>query len=339
MCTVGAVAKQVVGSVAAAEGGGGAVRQPDARGAVLSHLGCGDGRLPPLPLRGDRLTEEEVHERFGTPRRGGIRPSLTSTDIVLVRNARNGRVNAGEGGRIMHRGTHYEGRPSQMIRDNLRLARSGESGSRVMYFVREGGRLRFCGLVECVGHGGKAPRLRQGAPIFELRPADASSGRGFLEAPAPDLDAILAVERKISDCRRLASRTGLLAALPAGFDPAGLDRILEYLEDSAKITIKDGRIRWAFGGSGPREGPDAGGKGDRPPAVVAAAARMSDGILSMEERLSPDLDNDLPYSEEIERVIADCEAGRPIGRTYTAEEYLRHLDREYGIGALEHRAE
>lgn len=86
-----------------------------------------------------------------------------------------------------------------------------------------------------------------------------------------------------------------------------------------------------------REDPDAGGNGGRPPAVVAAA-RMSDGILGMSERLSPDLDNDLPYSEEIERAITDCEAGRSIGRTYTAEEYLRHLDREYGIGALEHQA-
>lgn len=55
-------------------------------------------------------------------------------------------------------------------------------------------------------------------------------------------------------------------------------------------------------------------------------------ILTLEERLSPDLDNDLPYSEEVERAIAECKAGRNMGKTYTAEEYLEHLRREYGIG-------
>ena len=60
-----------------------------------------------------------------------------------------------------------------------------------------------------------------------------------------------------------------------------------------------------------------------------------EGILTMAERLSADLDNDRPYNEEIQRRIADCEAGRPIGKTYTGEEYLRYLDQEFGNGALE----
>lgn len=67
----------------------------------------------------------------------------------------------------------------------------------------------------------------------------------------------------------------------------------------------------------------------------AAHLRRPSGILSMADRLSADLDNDRPYNAEIERRIADCEAGRPIGKTYTADEYLRHLEREHGIGALE----
>lgn len=62
----------------------------------------------------------------------------------------------------------------------------------------------------------------------------------------------------------------------------------------------------------------------------------SDDILTMAERLSADLDNDRPYNEDIQRRIADCEAGRPIGRTYTGEEYLRYLDQEFGSGASEH---
>ena len=34
-------------------------------------------------------------------------------------------------------------------------------------------------------------------------------------------------------------------------------------------------------------------------------------------------------------MIADCQAGRPIGKTYAAEEYLRHLDQEYGASDTE----
>lgn len=70
-----------------------------------------------------------------------------------------------------------------------------------------------------------------------------------------------------------------------------------------------------------------------------AAAEEPVHILTLEERLSPDLDNDLPYSEEIERVIADCDAGRPIGKTYAPGEYRKHLRREYGIGILGDPAE
>ena len=68
---------------------------------------------------------------------------------------------------------------------------------------------------------------------------------------------------------------------------------------------------------------------------MAAADEGPVHILSLEERLSPDLDNDLPYNEEIQQTLADCEAGRPIGKTYTADEYLEYLKREFGIGAAE----
>ena len=81
----------------------------------------------------------------------------------------------------------------------------------------------------------------------------------------------------------------------------------------------------------------AGPAQDRCAAEPEKAARLHrpSGILSAAERLSADLDNDRPYNAEIERRIADCEAGRPIGKTYTADEYLRHLEREHDIGALE----
>lgn len=80
--------------------------------------------------------------------------------------------------------------------------------------------------------------------------------------------------------------------------------------------------------AGSPDGSGAGGKAAGPPAV-ASSDEEAVHILSMAERLSADLDNDLPYSAEIERLTADCEAGRSIGKTYTAEEYLRYLDHEF----------
>lgn len=89
-------------------------------------------------------------------------------------------------------------------------------------------------------------------------------------------------------------------------------------------------------GAGTRRMETAGKASGRGGGSLAAAAAEGHGhILSMAERLSADLDNDRPYNADIERRIAECEAGRPIGKTYAAEEYLRHLEREHGIGAVE----
>ena len=257
---------------------------------------------------------------------------------------------AEEGGRIIYYGRYYKGRSDQMILGNLKLARSRESGSRVLYFVKDGGSLVFSGLVECVARRYKDTPTRPGALAFELeRIGGAAAGRqgalGVLrsgapsprEHSAPDLDMIMAVERQIFDRGGIASKSDLIAALPTDTDSAKLDRILEYLEHSAKISTDGGVIRWTFSGS-PQECPSAASKkGGSPDSTVATEEPIH--ILSMEERLSPDLDNDLPYSKEIEQLIADCEAGRPIGKTYTIEEYLKHLDQEFGDDAVDRPAE
>ena len=142
------------------------------------------------------------------------------------------------------------------------------------------------------------------------------------------------MERKISDRRCFAGRSELLAALHAGFDPARLDRVLDHLERSAKIDTGDGSIRWVSSDAGPRKDSGAGRNGGD---MRAAGNRAEEPvhILSMEERLSADLDNDLPYSEDLERLIADCQAGRATGKAYTLEEYLKAFDQEFGGGALE----
>ena len=286
-----------------------------------------------------------MSERFGVRKGGGVRESSSSSDIILVGSAHGGRGGAGDGGRVVCDGVYYEGRPDQLILANQRLARSQESGSRVLYFVKEGESLVFDGLVECVARRCKDAPARPGALTFELRrvgvdAAAAAAGRqggrrgppGSRAPSAPDLDMITEAERQISDRGRFADRAELLAALPTGTDPAKLDRIPEYLGRSAKISVHGEAIRWAFNGGDAKESANAGTEGSGPPGA-AAAAEEPVHILSMAERLSPDLDNDLPYSQEIERAIEDCEAGRPIGKTYTVKEYLRELDQEFGNDA------
>lgn len=189
-------------------------------------------------------------------------------------------------------------------------------------------------------HGAARPHF--GGPGDPGQPAAyvgrQSARAGYHDGPpghhapsTPDPGAILEVERKISDRRCFASRSELLAALHAGFDSAELDRVLDHLERSAKIATGDGSIRWASSDASPRN--DSGA--DKSGGDVRAAGNKAEEpvhILSMEERLSADLDNDLPYSKDLERVIADCKAGRATGKTYTLEEYLEAFDQEFGGG-------
>ena len=192
-------------------------------------------------------------------------------------------------------------------------------------------------------HGATRPHFGgPGDPGQPAAPVGRQSARaGYHDGPpghrapsTPDPGAILEVERKISDRRYFASRSELLAALHAGFGSAKLDRVLDHLERSAKIATGDGSIRCVSSDASPRK--DSGA--DKSGVDVRAAGNKAvepGHILSMEERLSADLDNDLPYSEDLERLIADCQAGSATGKTYTLEEYLKAFDQEFGGGALE----
>ena len=88
------------------------------------------------------------------------------------------------------------------------------------------------------------------------------------------------------------------------------------------------------------QGPNAGWR-RRPVEAAAGQAAGQSGrgadpagesvhTPTMEERPPFDLDNGLPCSGEIERLAADSGAGRPMGKTHAAEEYLRHLDQLLG---------
>lgn len=345
---VEAVARQVSKHDVRARDGTDAVRHRDAPGAARPQPSGAEETLPPLPQRGDTFTEDQMRERFGVPESGVIRESSTSSDIILVRNMHGGGGDAVEGGRVIHDGQYYEGQADQMILGNLRLARSLENGRRVLYFVKENGRLVFDGLVECLASRRKEAPALPGALAFELARIDGGAAAtvrqgvrsdrlggppGSRAPSAPDLDMIAAVELQISGRGRFAGRSELLAALPKYVDSASLDRMPEYLEHSAKISTGDDGIHWTFNDTRQQgSNPD---KNASTSLAATVAAEEPVYILSREERRSADLDNDLPYSEDIEQMIADCEAGRPIGRTYTAEEYRRHLKQELGIGALD----
>lgn len=344
------ITKQVTRQGGREESGERTAPPRDLQGAALPGSGGDAKSLRPLPQLGDKFTEVQMRERFDVSTQGGIRESLTSSDIILVRNVHSDYDNVEEGRHITYIGQYYEGKHDQMIGKNLKLAKSRENGRRVLYFVKQDGVLEFNGLVECVASRHKDDPMRPGALAFELEMIDGAVGvtaerqNGPADLPrssvsaVPDLEMIMEVERQIFDRRRFSSRSELVAALPVGMDSAKLDRILNYLEYSEKITIDDGSIRWSFSGVGSPDGLNTGHK-DGDALTTTAATEEPVHILTLEERLSPDLDNDLPYSEEIERAIADCEAGRNMGKTYTAEEYREHLRREYGIDTVEHQAE
>ena len=107
---------------------------------------------PPLPREGETFTEEQMSERFGVSPPGGIRQSKTSSDIILVSrvDGPTSRHDKDSGEYVYFDGVDYK-RPAQMVSSNKVLSVSRENGSRVLYFVKEGGSLAFHGRVECVG--------------------------------------------------------------------------------------------------------------------------------------------------------------------------------------------
>ena len=91
---------------------------------------------------------------------------------------------------------------------------------------------------QVTGRGRPAENEAQGA-----RADRRDDPQGSRASSAPDLDMIVTVEHKIADRRLFASKSELLTALHEDIDSAKLDRVLEYLESSAKISTGNGSIR------------------------------------------------------------------------------------------------
>lgn len=200
----------------------------------------------PLPERGAEFTEEQICERFGVKKYGGIRVNQASKIIVVVN-----RVDGVTQYRNVEHGKHldfsghdvdYQGR---MQSDDVALANSLKEGYAVLYFVKKHGRLLFEGRVECTSHrppSGASPGQKVS---FRLRRIKDVRG-----TPTPYSDASLAniemVEESLLSARKFETRRDLIESLPKEVSPESLDRILDYLVRSGKVSTDDESIRWIF---------------------------------------------------------------------------------------------
>ena len=248
------------------------------------------GADAPLPGRGAEFTEDEVCERFGVEKRGGVRVNHESRIIVLV----DGTDAAARGGNA-GRGEHLEfsggvGAQGAMSPDDTALANSRAEGYDVLYFAKKRGRLRFEGLVECTSHAppdgarrGQKTSFRLGPIGDELDgwtpPRDSGPGRTGTAEGMPPL------------ARKLEARRGPARLFPRKVTPESLDKILGSLARSGRARADDETMQ-------------------RPFAVRQAGAKDAEDLESCIETLDILADPDLV--EEIRESEADLRAGRVV---------------------------
>ena len=207
------------------------------------------------PRTGEKLSDEELHARFGVPVWGGIRVSREKKCIVLVDLAVNSDYDDIDNGRVvsyMGQNSDREGmlnqelpesdlspahsktepadpgeRRMQAASNNLSLSRSKMAGYTVLYFTKEWGvgGLRFDSRVECDSHDFEVER-RAGRPPrvvvrFKLRRVDgvpdAAAGR-----TGPPADRCGALTDRTDEDTGGAAPRGYDNALTGAPGPAGL---------------------------------------------------------------------------------------------------------------------
>ena len=125
----------------------------------------------PLPKLGEKFTEDQLAERFGVPPGGGIRISKTSSDIILVRQVGypTGYDDDDDSGEYVYYSGYAESDAGQMTDwRNRILNESGQSGRRVLYFVKDRNDISFHGCVECVGWEPKNNPSRGRVAVFKM---------------------------------------------------------------------------------------------------------------------------------------------------------------------------
>lgn len=220
--------------------------------------GAAVGPVPSVPKEGERFTAKELASRFGVREQGDMRVNHAGKCIVIVDQARGNFNGAGGGGTALIRIGRDAGRQGsrggRLIGDNLLLSRSREEGYTVLYFVKVKKLLEFSARVVYDSHafknkgGGDTRRV----VIFKLRTIDNKASGSAPDAPPsqegrrgePDPDMIARVERIIYLHHPYEGKDRLLRVLPSRVSSDDLDRILDHLKSSKKISLDGKTIRW-----------------------------------------------------------------------------------------------
>ena len=230
-----------------------------------------------MPKEGERFTARELASRFGVCGQGDMRVNHAGKCIVIIDQAR-GNFNGAGGGRTalvrVGRDAGRQGdRGGRLIGDNLLLSRSREEGYTVLYFVKVENLLEFSARVVYDSHafrnkgGGDTRRV----VVFKLRTIDNKASDSAPDTTPshegrqgePDPDMIARVERIVSLHHPYEGKDRLLRVLPSRVSSEDLDRILDHLKTSKKISLDGKTIRWeskpailGSAGAGKREGSD-----------------------------------------------------------------------------------
>lgn len=208
-----------------------------------------------MPRAGERFNDGEMASRFGVRAQGDVRINHAGKCIVLVDHANGGsgradgvdcttffRAAEAAGGR--------DGRDGGLVGDDLLLSRSREEGYTVLYFTRVGEMLEFASRVEYDSHAFED--RGRGGVVFKLRAVGDGTSGTVLDSPEGrarprttlDRDMVERVERIVSANHPYDSKERLLRVLPSRISAADLDRVLDHLMDSGKISLDEGIIRW-----------------------------------------------------------------------------------------------
>ena len=295
-----------------------------------------------VPSVGERLTYAEIQARFGVRPQDGICVNRPGKCIVLVDRAGNGSGRAGPDGTVLFREDQGDGGLSG---GGLLLSRSKEEDYKVLCFTKEGGMLEFASTVEYDSHAFKDEEDggggRRRTALFKLRVVGNATADAAGKVPPPrglDPRTVESVERVIFVNHPYESKDRLLRVLPSDMVASDLDRILDYLVRSAKITLDGEVIRWTGGmarsGSSSQDGRNGGAAGGGVTSIFAGTRfeSMEEGKLPTEtvgEYIARRLNADEPgaYTDEDVKEIDEDMRRLARGEYYTHEQVWK----EFGL--------
>ena len=275
-----------------------------------------------VPSAGERLTYAELQARFGVRPQDGICVNRPGKCIVLVDRAGNGSGRTEPGGTVLFR-ADQDG--SGLSGSGLLLSRSKEEDYKVLCFTKEDGMLKFASIVEYDSHAFRDEEDSSGGrrrtALFRLRIVGNAAADAAGKVPLPhglDPRTVESVERVIFVNHPYESKDRLLRVLPEDMAAADLDRILDYLLRSAKITLDGEVIRWTEGAARSDSADQDGGRGGGAAGGEVTSIFTGTRFESMEE-------GKLPTETAGEYIARRVNADEP--GAYTAED-VKEIDED-----------